>query len=278
MADLTPIVGDNPCIRQSMIQFVLLTAYEEKIGMDNPLTRKLSSFTDFSEEDTRRLNDLCRNTDSYISGSDLIMEGDRPDSVFFLLEGWAYRYKFLPDGNRQIVAYLIPGDLCDIHIFILKQMDHSIGLLSDAKVAAIPKVDMLEILDSHPRIAQALLWATLVDEAVLREWIVNMGQRDAFSKLAHLFCEMCFRMRQVGLVHANQFDLPLTQEQLGDTVGLTKVHVNRVLQRMRRESLISLSGKTLVIHDIERLEKIGEFDSTYLHLERRPSLSSQSNY
>lgn len=242
--------------------------------MDNPLTRKLSSFTDFSNDDARRLNDLCKKTDNYVAGSDLIAEGERPNSVFFLLEGWACRYKFLPDGTRQIMAYLIPGDLCDIHIFILKKMDHSIGLLSNAKAAAISKTDMLEILDSHPRIAQALLWATLVDEAVLREWIVNMGRRDAFSRVAHLFCEMWFRMRQVGLVDADRFDLPLTQEQLGDTVGLTKVHVNRVLQRMRREALISLSGRTLVIHDVMRLRQVAEFDSTYLHLDRRPLTGS----
>jgi CRP-like cAMP-binding protein len=237
--------------------------------MSSPLARKLSSFAKLSDDDRAALDRLCTNLTSVRMGSDLITEGDRPEDVFLLVEGWAYRYKMLPDGGRQIVAYLIPGDLCDIHIFILKTMDHAIGLLSDAKVARISKSTMRATMRERLAIAEALFWATLVDEAVLREWLVNLGQRDAFERIAHLFCEMWLRMSQVGLVDSDEFSLPLTQEQLGDTTGLTAVHVNRVLQRMRAEGLITLSARQLTIHSIQRLKDIAGFDPNYLHLDRR---------
>ena len=236
----------------------------------NPLIKKLASFVDLAEDDVAALHALCTNQRMLEAGHSLIEEGDRPENVFLLLEGWAYRYKHVEDGNRQIVAYLIPGDLCDIHIFILKAMDHGIALLSEARVAAIPKHQMTALLRDRPNVAQALFWATLVDEATLREWLLNMGRRDAFERIAHLFCEMWLRLSQVGLVSdAHQFSLPVTQEQLGDTVGLTSVHVNRVLQRMRQEGLIELAGRQLRILDLDRMKEVAGFDPNYLHLERR---------
>jgi len=235
----------------------------------NPLARKLSSFVDLSPDDCRHLDDLCTDTRTWGAGGTLIREGERPEVVFLLLDGWACRYKLLPDGSRQIMAYLIPGDLCDIHIFILKAMDHSIGLLSEANVAAISKAAMQRTLEERPAIARALFWSTLVDEATLREWLVNMGQRDAYARLAHLFCEMWLRMKQIGLTHGNSFTLPVTQEELGDTMGLTSVHVNRVLQRLRAEGLLSLARGQMTLHDIDRLREIAGFDPNYLHLDRR---------
>lgn len=241
-------------------------------GFHNPLARKLGNFADFSKGDLRLLDDLSSNTTTLKAGTDLIKEGDRPDDVIYLIEGWAARYKILAGGQRQITAFLIPGDLCDIHIFILKKMDHDIGLLSDARVARIPKADMLALMAHSPNITKALWWATLVDEAVLREWLVNMGQRNAFQRIAHLFCELWVRLHQVGLTVEHSFRLPLNQEQLGDTIGLTPVHVNRTLQRMRAEGLITLQSRELVIQDISRLRQIADFQPNYLHLDRRSQL------
>lgn len=246
--------------------------------MSNPLATKLGCFCDLSADDSAALKRLSIRTRQAHAGTDLIQQGDRPDNVFLLIEGWACRYKVLPDGKRHIMAYLIPGDLCDINIFILKEMDHNIGLLSDSVVATIAKREMLELIGEHPRVAQALLWATLVDEAVLREWLVNIGQRDAYSRVAHLFCEMWLRMFQVGLANEGEIHLPLTQEQIGDTMGLTKVHVNRVIQRMRSEGLISISGKILTIHDMRELKKIAGFDPNYLHLDRRVQAGAQNEF
>lgn len=147
--------------------------------MTDLFLRKLETFAPLSAEEKRVLGELAEG--SVIerkAGADLIREGERPDHVHILLEGWAFRYKLLPDGGRQIMAYLIPGDLCDIHIFILKTMDHSIGLLSDARIGMIPEKTMVALLDEHPRIARALFWATLVDEAVLREWLANTLRRE----------------------------------------------------------------------------------------------------
>lgn len=186
--------------------------------------------------------------------------------MFLLVEGWACRYKILRDGKRQIMAYLVPGDLCDVHIFILKQMDHSIGLLSDAKVVAIAKDKILQLFEEHPNLARALWWSTLTDEAVLREWLVNMGQRDAYDRVAHLLTELWLRLRTVGLTNDGSFELPVTQTDLGDTLGLTSVHVNRTLQRLRVEGLIDLSRGRLHILDVPKLMAVTHFEPNYLHL------------
>jgi CRP-like cAMP-binding protein len=237
--------------------------------MVSPLVAKLSSFTDFSDEERRVLDGLCRQVKSFPARTDLIEEGDRPEAVFLLLEGWACRYKLLPDGRRQIMAYLLPGDLCDVHIFILKHMDHAIGLLSDARVAAIPKKKIVELTDNFPNLARALWWSTLVDEGVLREWLVNMGQRDALARIAHLFVELYVRLKAVGLNHGEQYDLPLIQQELGDTMGLTSVHVNRVLQRLRADGLIELARNRIHLKDVDRLIELASFTPNYLHLDRR---------
>jgi CRP-like cAMP-binding protein len=201
------------------------------------------------------------------AGTDLVLEGERPEKVFLLLKGWAFRYKILQNGKRQILAYLIPGDLCDFHIFVLKKMDYGIGLLSRATVAAVSPLKLFEIMREHRNVERALWWATLVDEAILREWLVNVGQRDAYERLAHLLYEMWLRANVVGLVsQSEQFSLPLTQAQLGDTVGLTPVAVNRALQRLRSEGLIILSQKQLTVPFPERLAAASSFEPNYLHL------------
>ena len=238
--------------------------------MVSAFVRKLQAFAPLSIEEKRALDGLCEQIVTRKAGEDLIQEGERPSHVHLLIEGWAYRYKLLPDGSRQIMAYLIPGDLCDIHIVILKTMDHSLGLLSDAKIGLIPEHAMLDLLDRHPRIARALFWVTLVDGATLRAWLVNTLRRDPFERVAHLFCELWHRMRTVGLVDAGTFDLPLTQTELGDTIGLNSVTVNRVLQRLRAEDLITLRRGQLTILDAGRLMMISGFNPNYLHLDGAP--------
>ena len=232
-----------------------------------PLLKKLEWFTDFEDADAKLLEQLCRNVRSFGAGEDLIGEGDDPGKLFVLLDGWAYRYKLLPDGGRQIMAYLLPGDLCDVYAFILKQTDHSVGILSDAKVAIFDKDQLLGVMWESHRISAALWWSTLVDEAVLRQWIVNVGQRQAYERVAHLFCELWLRLKMIGRTNGNEFYLPVTQAQLGDTIGLTPVHVNRTLQRMRTEKLIELESRRLKICDVEQLQEIASFDPKYLHLD-----------
>lgn len=236
----------------------------------NPVIQKLGRFVGLSEEERAALHQLSRNPRRYARGTDLISEGDKPDSVFLLLDGWAFRYKQLASGARQIMAYLVPGDMCDVRIFLYEQMDHSIGLLSDATVVKIPAAEMLDLMDRFPHIERALMWATLVDESTLREWLLNVGQRDALQRLSHIFCELCVRLSVVDRVDDHKFALPLTQAELADTAGLTTVHVNRSLQRLRQDGLILLKGGELTILDLDRLAKLAGFDGTYLHTDGSP--------
>ena len=233
-----------------------------------PLLKKLQWFADFAPEDAQLLESLCIDVRTYKAGQDVMHEGSDPSQLFVMLDGWAQRYKLLPDGSRQITAYMLPGDLCDIYVFILRQMDHTIGTLSDAKIAVFDKDALLKVTRANHRIAEALWWSTLVDEAVLRQWIVNVGQRQAYERVAHLFSELWLRLHMIGRTDGNAFYLPVTQAQLGDTIGLTPVHVNRTLQRMREEKLIELDSRRLKICDIDKLRKIASFDPNYLHLDR----------
>lgn len=233
-----------------------------------PLVAKLETRGRLSCEDRDALNALYADPRELGARRNVIREGDRPDHVHLMVEGWAARYKLLADGARQITAFLIPGDFCDLHITILGEMDHSISTLTRSKIAFIPRA-RIEALTERPSLAKAFWWSTLVDEAILRSWIVNVGRRDAYEAIGHLICELYVRMKNVGLVDGGRFDLPLTQEEIGDALGLTSVHVNRVLQRLRSEDLISFRQGLLTIHDYRALESASGFNPNYLHIERR---------
>ena len=234
--------------------------------MANPLIQKLEAFAPLTEADKTLLASLSRGSRRVPSHEDLVREGDQPGDVRLILEGFAYRYKFLPDGSRQIVAYLIPGDFCDLHVFILKTMDHGIATLSPCTVADIPRTRVLELIE-RPAIARALWWATLVDEATLREWLVNIGARPADQRVGHLLCELLVRLETVGLTVKGSYELPLTQKELGDTMGLSAVHMNRIIQRLRAEKLITKNRGRVIVEDVERLKAFSGFNPNYLHLD-----------
>lgn len=234
-------------------------------GMANPFLRKLTYGADLTAEDRDLLLEVSSNCRAVPARTDLISEGEEPEDVHLVMSGYACRYKILPDGRRQIMAIFVPGDLCDLHVQILGQMDHSIGTLSEATVVDIPPSAMERLL-ANPRINRGLWWMTLVDEGTLREWLVDMGQRGADEQMAHVFCELHLRLRSVGLAEGDSFDLPGTQEDLADLMGITAVHVNRTLAVLRERGLIALSGGRLVIPDVARLRAYGGFDPNYLHL------------
>lgn len=236
--------------------------------IQNPLLTKLRTVADLGEDDRAALDEVCADAREMAARRNIIREGERPDHVHLMVEGWAARYKLLPDGERQITAFLLPGDLCDLHITILGEMDHSIATLTRARVAFIPR-DAMDRLTERPTLAKAFWWTTLVDEAVLRSWIVNVGRRDALAAVGHLICELYVRMRNVGLTDDHHFEMPLTQEEIADALGITSVHVNRVLQRLRSERLISLKRSSLTILDYPRLEQVAGFSANYLHLRDR---------
>ena len=240
--------------------------------MNNPLLRKLANFTALSEQESGAVEECCKDVREVGAREDVIAQGDRPAGVKLLLEGFACRYKTLEDGRRQIVAYFVPGDLCDLRVFILKRMDHSIGAIAPSRVATISPHNVLKLMHDYPTLTRALWWSTLVEEAIAREWIVNVGQRNARERLAHLFCELLYRFRAVGLNEGLSCTLPLTQVELAETLGLSTVHVNRTLQELRRRKLITLNGGTLSIQNLRALEELSLFTADYLHLEQNADL------
>jgi CRP-like cAMP-binding protein len=233
------------------------------------LIRKLEHFVRLSQTDRAILDRAAsERVRRFGPRADITREGDRPKDVHLILSGWACRYKQLEDGRRQVVSFFLPGDLCDLNIFILREMDHSIGTITPVSIADLSRDFFDEMSAGHPRIVTAFWWESLVNAAVQREWTMNLGQRTALERMAHLLCEIFFRLRIAGLTREDSCDFPLTQADLADATGLSKVHVNRTLQELRSAGLIVLKGKMLVVPSLERLMNAGLFNANYLHMDR----------
>jgi CRP-like cAMP-binding protein len=232
-----------------------------------PLISKLEHFIALSDFEKQALEDATSEVKDFAAKQDIISQGDTPDDVHLLLEGWAGRYKILPEGERQIMAYLIPGDLCDVHVTLFDRMDHSIGALSACKVLCMPRQRITDLMRQHENISRALWWSTLVDEAILREWLVNIGRRKSDQRLGHLICEMLLRAKAVGLTDDDKFEMPLSQEELADTMGMTPQHMNRCFQTLRAEGFITSKGKYIIINELRKLISFSGFDPLYLHQE-----------
>jgi len=202
-------------------------------------------------------------------------DGDRPSDSNLLLEGMACRYKITHDGTRQIFSFQLPGDIFDAQSFILETMDHSVATLTPCKVAVIPHKTMEEITEAYPRIARAIWKNTLVDAAVFREWMLSIGRRSAYQRIAHLMCEVYTRLDVVGLAEDNSVHWPITQAELGDALGLSEVHVNRTLMELRAAKLITLNNSRLTVEDCDGLKEAGQFDPDYLHLKRPASAHTE---
>ena len=196
---------------------------------------------------------------------DILREGDDPKDVYLITEGWACQYKTLEDGARQIVGLFVPGDICDLHVYILTEIDYSIGTLTPLRYTRISPTEFDELGDNHPRIMRALLWESLVSASIQREWTVNVGQRDAFESLAHLCCEMFTRLRLVGLAPDNSCAFPLTQRDLADSLGLTETHVGRVVAKLNASDFASLHRRTLTVQNLRKLQSAARFNPHYLH-------------
>ena len=237
--------------------------------MDSPFVMKLEQFRRISDEDRRLLNELTSKRQQLFGArEDIVREGEHSPDIHVVISGLACRYKILQDGGRQIMAFLVAGDPCDAEIFILKEMDHSICTLTPSVIASIPGDTMKDLLLNRPGIALAFWWNTLQDEGVLRERIIDEGRRDAYSRIAFLIYEILLRLRAVGVMDDESFEFPITQTDLADATGLTPVHVNRMLQRLREEGLITAEGKRWTVLDPAGLRKAAQFEANYLHLDR----------
>ena len=237
--------------------------------MPNRFVQKLQIYAALSDDDVTALIAATSKTRVVDARTDIIREGDRPGPVIVILEGWACRYKILPDGARQIMAIMMPGDSCDMHVAVLAEMDHSIQTITAAKIAMIPRTELEKLVNSRAEVARALWSTQLVDEAVLRSWIVSMGRRSSEARVAHLLCELYLRARHVGLVPNTEFEFPMSQIMLSDAVGLTPVHVNRVIRKLLTVKALKMRRSTIVIIDPEKLAAIAGFDDCYLHQKLR---------
>jgi CRP-like cAMP-binding protein len=234
--------------------------------MPNPLIHKLERLAVPTQAEKQALEGAVARTRDLPPGVDLIQAGVRPTECTLLLEGWACRYKLLPKGKRQITGFVIPGDLCDLDGLVMGSMDHSVSTLTAAKVALIPRELLVDLMDRHPALARALWQETLAEAAIAREWVVNVGARTAYERIAHVLCEMGLRLQAAGLGDRSRFEFPVTQVDLGDATGMTNIHVNRTLQEMRSDGLLTWTGSEVVIPDWERLRMAGTFSADYLFI------------
>lgn len=232
--------------------------------MVNRFIDKLQSFGGLDRTEVAALVDLTASPRNFSARHDLIREGDRPGPVFVILDGWACRYKILPNGSRQVLAYMMPGDCCDLNVGLLAEMDHSIQTISPAVVATIERTDMDALMDTHRGVAKAMYLAQLIDEGTMRAWITSMGRRTSIERVAHLMCELYLRARNIGLT-SDPLALPLSQLLLADSLGMTPVHLNRVLKELRLTGAMTLMRGSLVIADPVKLVQIAGFDENYLH-------------
>lgn len=234
------------------------------------LVRKLELRDQVTPDEIEALSGLLGEEEHYPRRAEIVRAYEHQTSSRLLVDGWAARAKTLANGARQITEMHVPGDFIDLHSFMVKRLDHSIVALTPCTIVAVPHERLRLLTEQHPHLTRLLWLTTLVDAAIHREWMTMMGRADARQNVAHVICELYLRLETVGLAGDNSFDLPLTQEELGDVCGLTAVHVNRVLQELRGEGLIMSKARTVRIPDWNALARAGQFDPIYLNLINEP--------
>jgi CRP-like cAMP-binding protein len=224
------------------------------------LLRKLEQVMVLTDTERQTIADLPERV-LRVEPREDIVDGSRRTEVRLIRAGIACRYGLLQGGRRQITSFLVPGDFCDLGALLMGRMDHAVIALAPCEVAVVPHDRLFAAIEKHPRLALALWGDTLLDAAIHCEWVVNVGRRPPYARIAHLFCEVCFRLEAVGLSRDRAFELPATQGELADATGLSLVHVNRTIRRLRADGLISVSKDRVVrLLDWQRLTEVAEFE------------------
>lgn len=232
-----------------------------------PMLKKLAYWGDFNEADRRELLSLPHTVKFFEKHQYVVRERDEATHSCVMLSGYSVRHKIVGGGARQIVAIHMRGDMVDLQNSLLRTADHSVQMLTSGEVAMIPRAAVKQLALDCPRVGFAMWHDTLVDGSISREWIANVGRRNAYARVAHILCEFAVRLRVAGLAEEGGYALPMTQEELSDAVGLTSVHVNRTMKALDRDGLITrVSSRAIVICDWKKLAEAGDFDSNYLHL------------
>jgi CRP-like cAMP-binding protein len=243
-----------------------------RIDLHNPLARKLHHFIRLSDDDRRRLAEVLPPAREIAARKDILEEGTDPRAVNVVLAGWACRYRQLPNGNRQIVSLLLPGDPCDMQVFRLNKVHHSIGALTSVSLAQIPGAAVKHLMATSQTLEEAFFRERLAASAIQHEWTVSLGRRTALERLAHLLCEIHIRLDAVGLVDEATCAMPITQVDLSDILGQTPVHTNRTLRELRELGLITLKSRRLTILDHDKLRALAMFEPAYV-LDKEESVS-----
>lgn len=231
------------------------------------LVRNLGLRARLSQDDREALLDLPYTLRTLEHLTYTIREGDPPRECAVLLSGFAYRQKVTGDGARQIIALHLPGDALDFQNLYLNVSDHSVQMLTRGQVATIPRASLQDLASTRPAVGHAIMIKTLVEASIFREWVLNVGRRKARERMAHVLCELGCRLDAVGLTNENGYELPMTQEELADTLGLTPVHVNRTLKTLEADGLIVRNRRSISFPDWDRMRHVADFNERYLHLE-----------
>jgi CRP-like cAMP-binding protein len=229
------------------------------------MVRRLERRTPLSPGDRQTLLTLPHTVRRLAVNGHVIRDGDAPEYCALLLSGFAFRYKLTGEGARQIISLHIAAEFLDLQNSFLGVADNSVQTLTECEVALIPITVMQDLALSNSSIGRALWIDTLIDASIFREWVVNVGRRDSRARVAHILCEFSLRLEAAGMAKNHHYELPMTQEQLADAVGLTSVHVNRVLRQLEEERLIDRNRRAITISDWARLRDAGDFNERYLH-------------
>jgi len=241
------------------------------MGTTSPIVLKLRHIFDLTPEGERLLDSVAARRVELPKGADFVVQGEPDEAAYVVLEGWASRSRQLADGRRQILNFLLPGDWAGLTTILFRTADHSATAVTPIVAARVFPADMAVLFRDHVRLALGIYWSAAQEEAVISEHLVDVGQRSAFERLAHLFFETLLRLDVVGQVGADDsFDFPLNQRDLADAMGLSQIHVNRMLKRLHREALVEVSGRQAHVLDRLKLERAVNFERTYLHLGGEP--------
>ncbi|MGZ2410987.1 CRP-like cAMP-binding protein [Sphingomonas sp. F9_3S_D5_B_2] len=233
-----------------------------------PLVVKLEYWHHLDAEDRAGILALPHSIKTMEANHYIVREFDRPSHSCLMLSGFAVRHKIVAGGARQIVSIHMRGELVDLQNSLLGTADHSVQMLTTGKVAMIPKEAINRLIEQRPAVGRAMWHDTLVDGSIFREWIANVGRRDARTRIAHVLCEFSLRLKVAGLGEHTNYDMPMTQEQLADATGLTAVHVNRTIKGLEADGLIErIHPRSITIGDWRKLAETGDFNSSYLHLQ-----------
>jgi CRP-like cAMP-binding protein len=232
-----------------------------------PMLTKLQLWMELDEHDEQAVLGLPYSTKRLGLGQYIVRDGEKPTHSCLLLRGFAYRHKVTGEGGRQIMSIHMKGDVVDLQNSLLRRSDHNVQALTNIEVAYIPVEAVRDLAFDRPNVGKAMWYETLVDASIFREWTLNVGRRDARTRTAHMLCEFAMRLQVAGLGEQLDYEVPMTQDQLADALGLTSVHVNRTLKALEADGLIDRTRRSVRIGDWKALARVGDFDPNYLHLE-----------